>query len=120
MSNIAKIKYVSEEIVDNKSIKRTQEITTEVGLVKIGPVWFKIPKIGPNHISINIADESSINEENQNKKARFLKEKELFGKTITIPFKSCSLNIGNWLDFTDGVTQIKHTIYINSIVCERR
>lgn len=110
------IKYTEIEVTGNTKTTKTYDITTGLGLLKLGTVWFNISKISDNHISINIPSSSEIPEENNNDKANFLKQKQFFSKTLLIPFKAHNLELGNWLDFTDGVTKKKYNIYITSIL----
>ena len=51
MANNIKLKYVSEELVDNQRIRKTQELVLVSGKVQIGTVGFIVTKISANHIS---------------------------------------------------------------------
>ena len=114
MANNIKIKYVFEETIDDIQRKRTtSEFSLEQGNVKIGDTYFKLSKISTNHISLEIDEEHSP-------KARFIITKSVFSKKITVPMKAMNLNLGEWLDFTDGETNKKHTIYLLSINYVRR
>jgi len=108
MANNIKLKYVSEEIIDGQRIRKTQELSFTNGNVVIGPVYFIIKKISANHISLEIDEEKSP-------KARFIISKQVFSKIITVPMKSMNLNLGSWLDFSDGETNKKHTMYLSGI-----
>jgi hypothetical protein len=108
MANNIKLKYVSEELVDNQRIRKTQELVLVSGKVQIGTVGFIVTKISANHISLEIDEEKSP-------KARFILTKQILGKTITVPMKSMNLSLGNWLDFSDGETNKKHTMYLSGI-----
>lgn len=108
MANNIKLKYVSEEFVDGQRVRKTQELTLSNGKITVGAVSFVITKISTNHISLEIDEEKSP-------KARFILTKQILGKTITVPMKSMNLSLGNWLDFSDGETNKKHTMYLSGI-----
>lgn len=108
MSHSAKLKFVSDEIIDNKKIRKTEEITVLKGSFNLGETHFKLTKIGETHITIEI-------DELKSPKARFIVQKQILGKTITVPLKSCNIAMGNWFDFSDGTTNIKHAIYLAGI-----
>lgn len=108
MANNIKLKYISEESIDGQRVRKTQELTLFNGKTTVGTVSFVITKISTNHISLEIDEEKSP-------KARFILTKQILGKIITVPMKSMNLSLGNWLDFSDGETNKKHTMYLSGI-----
>lgn len=108
MNNYVKIKIVEEKIIENKKTRTTQEITAFCGELDLGDVCLNISKISKTHINLEFNESKSPN-------ARFIKTKQFFGKTITIPSKSISINIGDWIDFSDGNTDTRYAIYLSSI-----
>lgn len=108
MNNYVKIKVIEEKMVEGQKTRTTQEITAFCGELVLGDVNLNISKINKTHINLEF-------DESKNPNARFIKTKQFFGKTITIPSKATSINIGDWIDFSDGYTDTRYAIYLSSI-----
>lgn len=109
MASLVTFVYVSELEKDGKVTQKTQEITAPIGKFSLDDVALEISKISSNHVTFEIDDFEN------DSKAKFLIQKSLFGKSFIIPMKSYNLQIGNWLDFTDGRTELRRSIYIKGI-----
>lgn len=108
MKSYAKLKFVKDTPINGQVQRQTQELTIYEGPLQLGGIFFTVSKIGKNHITLTV-------DEQKNPRARIVFAKTVFNKTVVVPLKSSTANLGKWIEFIDGCGDTRYLIYISSI-----
>ena len=105
--------YVSEEDVEGKTTQKTQQFTLPLGKFTLDNVNMEITKISSHYVTFEIDDFENDTQ------ATFLVPKTFLKKSFTLKTKAFNLSIGTWLDFTDGKSKLRRSLYIKGIKNEK-